>query len=63
MKKSVRIALFAALSIFLVPTLSSCGGRKHLAPPEERPGELEPVNPAVRETDERVPYSVDVPVP
>jgi len=63
MKNIHRFALLIAVSAFCLPILSSCGGKKYLPPPEERPGELQPVNPAVQETDERVPYSVDVPVP
>jgi predicted nucleic acid-binding Zn-ribbon protein len=63
MKIVHRFALLMAFAAFCLPVLSSCGGKKYLPPPEERPGELQQVDPAVRETDERVPYSVDVPVP
>jgi hypothetical protein len=63
MRNIRRITLLVCGAVLAVPLIVSCGGKEYLPPPEERPGELEQINPAVRDTDERVPYSVDVPVP
>ncbi len=53
--------VFALVSLTAVAT-TACGGKKYLPPPQERPGELEPINPGVQDTDQRAPYSVDVPI-
>jgi predicted small lipoprotein YifL len=58
--RSLTIVLTLLVAIAL--STSACGGKKYLPPPEERPGEMEPYNPDVQETDERGPYNVDVPV-
>ena len=59
----MRVTAYAVAILSLVMiTATACGGKKYLPPPEERPGEMEPYNTDVRETDERGRYSVDVPV-
>jgi len=61
MNRTITTACAVSLAIAAL-SMSACGGKKYLPSPEERPGEVEQINPAIRETDQRARQSVDVPV-